>query len=172
MARALDTLDKLAQEPAPAHLGALAARRPALMSRWDALLADPQMPARAGVVVSPEQLRQLHAQASALNLDGPHVVHLDVRSDNLLLDDEAGRAVLLDWNWSVRGNRDLDLALLAVRTEAEGGPHPDDIAPAARPFASLLCGMWMQALADSTASDERQALQRGCLRAALRWALA
>ena len=53
-----------------------------------------------------DELQRLAAGA-ARAVDGDHLVHLDLRSDNVLLDD-GGRAWLVDWPWASVGVRWLD----------------------------------------------------------------
>jgi len=46
------------------------------------------------------------------------------------------RVVLVDWNWAVRGPRDLDLALMLPPLRLEGGPLPEEIKPGLGHYAS------------------------------------
>ncbi len=50
---------------------------------------------------------------------GDTVVHGDVRDDNLLITD-AGRVLLCDWNWPVRGAAWLDSLLLLIGPRGDG----------------------------------------------------
>jgi Phosphotransferase enzyme family len=58
-------------------------------------------------------------------LDGPALVHLDVRSDNLCFRD--GEAVLFDWNLAAVGNPEFDVAFWLPSLELEGGPAPEGV---------------------------------------------
>lgn len=75
-------------------------------------------------------------------IDGNSLLHYDVRSDNLCL--QEGTAVLVDWNSACVGNPVLDTASWLPSLEAEGGPAPHVILPDETPgmpaIASLLAG--------------------------------
>jgi aminoglycoside phosphotransferase (APT) family kinase protein len=73
-------------------------------------------------------------------LDGDRVVHLDVRSDNLLF--RADTAVLVDWNWAVVGNPDLDLAFWLPSLRMEGGPEPESVAELQPGLVALVAGFF------------------------------
>jgi hypothetical protein len=69
--------------------------------------------------------REIDAGAS---FAGDHLVHLDLRSDNLCLTDD-GRVVLVDWNNACRGQAGLDVTFWAPSLTLEGGPPPWDLVP-------------------------------------------
>ncbi len=71
-------------------------------------------------------------------LHGEALLHTDVRSDNLCF--LGDRVVLVDWNWTCRGNPSTDLAFWLPSLEAEGGPAPDSILPDGGPFATIISG--------------------------------
>ena len=71
-------------------------------------------------------------------LHGEALTHTDVRSDNLCF--LGDRVVLVDWNWTCKGNPSADLAFWLPSLEAEGGPAPDSILPDGGPFAALHSG--------------------------------
>jgi hypothetical protein len=81
----------------------------------------------------------LMAQDLAL-LSGSELVHGDLRSDNLCFLPE--RVVLVDWNGARRGNAAFDLAALAPSLRLEGGPLPDELAPAEGALGALVCGFF------------------------------
>jgi len=54
---------------------------------------------------------------------GDHLVHLDVRADNVLL--SPSRAWLVDWPWAVAGPRWLDVVASAPAVAMQGGPSPE-----------------------------------------------
>ncbi|GAA4029063.1 hypothetical protein GCM10022247_62650 [Allokutzneria multivorans] len=52
--------------------------------------------------------------------NGDHLVHMDVRADNVLLG-EGGAVTVVDWPWACRGAEWLDTALLLVNVRLHGG---------------------------------------------------
>jgi aminoglycoside phosphotransferase (APT) family kinase protein len=53
-------------------------------------------------------------------LDGPTLVHSDLRADNLLVDRD-GRVMVVDWPWACLGPAWLDPALLLINVRLYGG---------------------------------------------------
>ncbi len=109
---------------------------------------------------------------SAARLEGPSLVHLDIRSDNLCVRD--GRAFLVDWNWACVGNPDADAAFWAPTLAAEGGPQPESLlgtAPESGYLAALAAGFWAwnAAKPDIHPGSTLRRHQRTWLRAALHW---
>jgi hypothetical protein len=93
---------------------------------WPEVARDPEPFLRLGLVSQ----TWLEATLSALldgwestPLDGPALLHCDVRSDNLCL--REGRAILFDWSHGRRGNPDFDVAFWLPSLALEGGPQPD-----------------------------------------------
>jgi len=86
-------------------------------------------------------LPTLIAAERAAPLGGDDLLHLDVRSDNICFAPD-GRTVFVDWNWSSRGNGELDIAGWLSSLHSEGGPRPETILPDAGPFAALFSGFW------------------------------
>jgi thiamine kinase-like enzyme len=86
------------------------------------------------------------ALPTLLAVDGPAAVagdallHCDLRSDNLCLRPETGRAVLIDWNHASLGSPRLDLGAWLPSLEAEGGPAPETLLPDAGDIAAVLAG--------------------------------
>jgi aminoglycoside phosphotransferase (APT) family kinase protein len=112
----------------------------------------------------------LLAASEAVVLAGDALMHLDVRSDNLCL--RGGQAILIDWNWAVIGNPELDVAAWLPSLHAEGGPAPEEILPDHGPLAALLSGYWasragLPPIPDAPRVRELQLMQ---LRVALPWA--
>lgn len=140
---------------------------------WRAVAADPAPFLSLGLC-SPAWLEaalpDLIAAEAAAVLDGPELLHLDVRSDNLCF--QGSRAVLVDWNWACRGNARLDIAAWLPSLHAEGGPAPETILPNEPELAALLCGYWACRAGlpapKGTASVREVQLQQ--LRTALPWA--
>lgn len=56
---------------------------------------------------------------------GSSILHLDMRSDNILFKKFGGEAVFLDWNWLHTGSGVIDMVYFATSIFEEGGPHPD-----------------------------------------------
>jgi hypothetical protein len=135
-------LEALCHTPQRPGLPALAAEREMLTS-WHRVAAAPELFLELGLCTR-EWLEAalpalLAAEADAV-LDGPDLLHLDVRSDNLRF---AGtRAVLVDWNWACRGNGLVDLAGWLPSLHAEGGPLPEAVLPDQPELAALLSGYW------------------------------
>ena len=98
------------------------------LDSWPDVAADPA-PFLATEICSPEWLTNhlpaLAAASAAARIEGEHVLHFDVRSDNLCLTE--GRALFVDWNHACIGNPVLDTASWLPSLEAEGGPAPEDI---------------------------------------------
>jgi len=114
-----------------------AARAPALPSfpdpwlNWTAVADDPEPflsldLASAGWLE--RALPELLAAEARASYAGESVVHGDVRSDNLCV--RHGRAVLVDWNFAMRGNPALDIAAWLPSLALEGGPRPEELADA------------------------------------------
>jgi hypothetical protein len=102
------------------------------LTRWPLVAADPEPLLTVGVCGAEwldAHLPALIRAAEAAPLDGDHLLHLDVRSDNICIRD--GRAMLIDWNWAMVGNPDLDLAGWLPSLEAEGG-RPSSCCPTRR----------------------------------------
>ena len=110
----------------------------------------------------------LEAQDAAV-LDGDDLVHNDVRSDNLCLLPD--RVVIVDWNEPRRGNAAFDRACLASSVRLEGGPLPEEIAPAAGPLAALVAGYFAANAGLPTIPNARgvRKIQLRQLRIALPW---
>jgi hypothetical protein len=111
----------------------------------------------------------LAAETKAI-LDGNDLAHLDVRSDNLCFRD--GRAVLVDWNWAMRGNGRVDVAGWLPSLHAEGGPPPEAILPHAPELAAAFAGYWAARAGKPPPfpGARVRAVQRAQLSVALPWA--
>jgi hypothetical protein len=99
-----------------------------LRGGWRTVAHDPGPLLSLGVCSTSwldEALPNLLAAAERAPLDGDHLVHLDVRSDNLCIRD--GRCLLVDWSYAAQGNPLLDLALWLPSLHLEGGPPPDEL---------------------------------------------
>jgi hypothetical protein len=114
-----------------------------LREGWDEVGSDPG-PFLALGLCSAEWLERhlgtLARAARSAPLDGDALLHLDVRSDNVCLDEAGAR--LVDWNWASVGNPDLDLLAWLPSLHAEGGPAPDEIVEDHAEIASALAGLF------------------------------
>ncbi|HET9672933.1 MAG TPA: aminoglycoside phosphotransferase family protein, partial [Actinomycetota bacterium] len=139
--RALDALHRAAPR---ADLPTAEERQFGLDS-WPDVQADPEPFLSVGICSRAwleGNLEALAAASAAAAIEGPDVLHFDVRSDNLCLRD--GRVLLVDWNHACVGNALVDTAAWLPSLHAEGGPPPEAILAADTPglaeVASLLAG--------------------------------
>ena len=127
----------------PAWVPPIGDERDWLLGGWSEIEADPEPFLSLGLGSAAwlnEALPVLRAAAESAPIDGDHLVHLDVRSDNLCLAERG--AVLVDWNLVHVGNPDLDLAAWAPSLHLEGGPPPEVTLPKAPELASALAGFF------------------------------
>jgi hypothetical protein len=117
-------------------------------------------------------LPRLLAATDAVSLRGGSVVHCDVRSDNLTL--QEGRAVLFDWNHARLGNPAFDVAFWLPSLTLEGGPSPLGLSPEADPLAAAVSGFFAaHAGSPPPAGTPRvRSFQLAQLEVALPWACA
>jgi len=114
-----------------------------LRDGWQAVARDPAPFLALGLCSSDwldDHVEELAAASRDAPLGGSALLHFDVRSDNVCLD--AGRARLVDWNWTSVGNPDLDLLSWLPSLHAEGGPAPDEIAPGHPQIAAAIAGFF------------------------------
>ena len=138
----LGTLEAVAATPPPAGTPALEELQDWL-DGWSMVAADPE-PLLSTGLCSREWLDHalpLLRQAFAdCELSGGDFLHLDVRSDNLCLDD--GRVVLVDWNHAHVGNGLLDVVAWLPSLRLEGGPEPWELVPDSGGFATVMAGFF------------------------------
>lgn len=119
-------------------------------------------------------LEALAAASAAATIEGPAVLHFDVRSDNLCFRD--GRVLLVDWNHACVGNPLVDTAAWLPSLHAEGGPPPETVLPDDTPglpeIASLLAGYFSArgGLPPIAQAPHARRLQREQAATALPWA--
>lgn len=141
--RVLRALSTVAETPAPAGLPRLTDTALDTFNGWHAVAADPGPFLSLGLCsanwLSVNLPRLLAAEdVAGAMLDGDALLHFDVRSDNLCL--AADRTLLVDWNHACVGNPLVDIAAWLSSLEFEGGPPPEDVAPAASEFAVHMAG--------------------------------
>ena len=166
------TLDEVAATTPPEGLPRLEDMR-AELSGWSTVAADAGPFLSLGLCTPAwldSVLPTFRAAERIVVLDGPDLVHLDVRSDNVCFPED--RVVLVDWNWACRGNGRVDLAFWAPSLLAEGGPPPEEICPGPPELAATVAG-YFAARAGLPAGEiplRVRNVQKVQLRAALPWA--
>lgn len=103
-------------------------------------------------------------------LDGTHLLHFDVRSDNLCL--RNGQALLFDWNLARVGNGDFDIAFWLPSLTLEGGPPPWEVLPDAGTLAAAVAGFFAvrAGLPPPASAPTVRDFQRAQAEVALAWA--
>jgi hypothetical protein len=165
-------LDDLAGSPPPPRTPTVREGLAELFGRWAVVAADPEPFLATGLRPRAWLERRLPTLLSAAEeapVDGEDLCHLDVRSDNMCFRD--GRAILVDWNWLSRANRDLDLACWLPSLAVEGGPPPWEVLPGAGALAAFVAGVWaaVVGLPPPDTAPTVRGLQRAQLAVALDW---
>lgn len=102
-----------------------------------------------------DRLAALDARAAAglAAMDGDTLAHMDLRSDNLLIrrgeGPVAGRVVVIDWPWALRGARWLDATLLTLEVAAQGDPASIQATDAALEHIAEHCGVTTEPLVET-----------------------
>lgn len=125
----LAALDALHRADPPEGIDNLDAARAAIVG-WPEIAANPKpfLSTRLCTAAWLERaLPELVLATDVAPLDGPQLLHFDVRSDNLCLRD--GQALLFDWNLARLGNGDFDVAFWLPSLALEGGPSPWELLP-------------------------------------------
>jgi hypothetical protein len=143
----LATLRLVHDTPPPPDVARIDQRKIGLDGSWREIEADPGPFLRLGLC-PPRWLErclpELRDAATAADVHGDRLLHLDVRSDNLCL--REGTAILVDWNWACVGDPVFEVAAWLPSLHAEGGPAPEEVLPAETPgldaFAALLAGFF------------------------------
>jgi hypothetical protein len=169
----LQTLKAVAATPPPDWLPS-ASSSGFLERGWHDVRADPGPLLSTGFVSRPwldMALPRILKEADACQLDGPNLLHLDVRSDNVCFRAD-GSAVLVDWNLAVNGNPRLDIAFWLPALASEGGPLPEAILPGAGKEAAFVSGFFAARAGQPPipGAPAIRALQFDQLRHALPWA--
>jgi hypothetical protein len=172
VAAVLAALDAVHRATPPPGLETLESKRESL-DGWRRVASDPE-PFLAVGLCSEEWLNTalpvLLAATAACRLDGDAFLHLDVRSDNLCF--RRGEVILVDWNWAVVGNPDLDLVAWLPSLRLEGGPEPWELVPDSKGLAALMAGFFASFAGlppPPTAPNVRE-IQRRQAEVALPWA--
>lgn len=126
LTRVLSALDDLARTltPAPFVTDRASAIFPRSIGGWWALRDDPPPTLDDWSRRNLDRLVQLEAESSQA-VDGDSLVHLDIRSDNLLLTDR--QVYVVDWPIAHIGAPWIDLVGFAPSVVLEGGPEPDEL---------------------------------------------
>lgn len=128
--RLLDLLRRVAEAPQGAeltHLEPLAVTHPDLWGHWTELAAEPHPDLDGWSRRHLDRLAELDAQAPAATV-GSHLLHVDVRTDNVVLAHAAPSAdVLVDWPGASLGAPWVDLVALLPALHLDGGPPPSAV---------------------------------------------
>jgi hypothetical protein len=125
--RVMAALSTLAETPAPAWLATDATAGDWIASHWctwGRLAAQPPDGLDAWSRRHAERLAALESDIQQA-VDGDTLVHLDVRWDNVLVDDRT--AWVVDWPWARRGAPWIDAVFFAPTVEMQGGPPAEDV---------------------------------------------
>jgi Phosphotransferase enzyme family len=111
------------------------------LNGWE-LVAEDAGPLLSTGLCSPAWIEQalptLLETGRTCPLEGEAFLHIDVRSDNLCLQD--GCAILVDWNLAQVGNPLLDIVAWLPSLKLEGGPDPWELVPDSQGLAALVAG--------------------------------
>jgi hypothetical protein len=137
--RVRETLERIWSTPAHDLPNADGVR--AMFSGWETVAADP-----SGVlslrVASEDWLERSLPTLLQATRDGPFegsdFLHMDVRGDNMCF--AGDRVVFVDWNWAVRGPREIDLACWLPSLRLDGGPLPEEVASGLGAYAAGVSG--------------------------------
>jgi hypothetical protein len=94
-------------------------RLAAMFANWEYLAREAPDAIPEWAARRVDALIDLSALATAAVAGGDTLVHLDVRSDNILITDE--RVVFVDWNWCGTGPAWVDTVCLALEVRTAGG---------------------------------------------------
>jgi hypothetical protein len=144
----LDALDRLHATEPPRDTPRAADDVREIAGGWEEIAEDPAPFLALGLCSSVwlrEHLGALRTAAGDADLGGEALLHFDVRSDNICFLE--GSAVLVDWNLTTVGHPQLDAVFWLPSLQAEGGPAPEDILPAADPALVAMCAAFFSARA-------------------------
>jgi len=95
------------------------------MAGWRRIAIDPPAGLDPWADARLDQLCRL-SDRSLTALQGSHLVHTDIRADNLLLRPD-GTVAVVDWPWAARGPAWLDRLLLLVNVNLFGGQNVEHL---------------------------------------------
>jgi len=172
VAAVLTAVRELATVEPPAGTPTLREAFADIWDRWPTVANDPEPFLSLGLrdrVWLDHALPVILDAVERAPVDGPALCHFDVRSDNMCFRD--GRAVLVDWNWTSRGNPAADIAAWAPSCAVEGGPPPWEIIGDAGELAAFIAGVWasVAGLPPPPTAPLVRDLQRRQLAVALDW---
>jgi hypothetical protein len=148
-------------------------RLPTMFSGWDDVVVDPGPFSTLGIASvdwATACAPTLADAARSVDYAGEDFLHMDVRSDTMCF--AGDRVVFVDWNWAVRGPREVDFACWLPSLRLEGGPLPDEIAPGHGAHAAALCAYFARnaPLPPPEGAPTVRRFQLRQLRIALPWA--
>lgn len=140
----LRTLREVNQTEVPEDMPRLATST-FIKEGWSLVAKDPVPFLRLGLCSAKwldSHLPRLIELTQQVSLDGNDLTHLDVRKDNMcLVEPSRGQGVVLvDWNWSVVGNGEMDIAFWLPSLSMQGGPKPQEVLPNRPELASIVSG--------------------------------
>jgi hypothetical protein len=126
--RVVATIDELADDLTPCPLADAhdvgEDWRPEFRNWRDASSARPPDGLAAWCVRHLERLAELEAGWETA-ASGDTLLHLDLRADNMLINDD--RVWVVDWPWAARGHPLFDLAAFCPSVAMQGGPEPAQV---------------------------------------------
>ena len=169
----LDALDEVAATSCPSWARPIQEEAAELFAGWSSVASNPQPFLGLGLVTPgwlESALPTLIEHEFPREVEGSALVHFDVRSDNLCI--RPDRALLVDWNWIVRGNPLFDVAAWLPSLAHEGGPMPEAVKPEAGVFAAALAGYFCSRAPEPIIPDAPHVrrVQREQAATALPWA--
>lgn len=124
--RLLDIVERLARIEAGDHFEACADVHPGLWGHWRRLADDPPAGLDAWSLRHVDALADLEAGVAEA-IRGDRLVHLDLRSDNVIFADAGSpHDVIVDWPGASVGAAWVDLVCLLPSLELDGGPAAQD----------------------------------------------
>jgi hypothetical protein len=171
--RVLETLERVGPARPPAYLPTLEEYRETL-SGWEPVAADPRPFLGLGITGQAwlkDSLPLLIEASARAVLEGPALVHYDVRSDNIAFLPE--RTVLIDWTNPAVGNPLLDVVGWLPSLHLEGGPRPEEIlGDQGAHLVALVAGYWASraGLPPPEGAPRVREVQAAQLEVALPWA--
>ena len=125
--RIMDLVDRLAAIEGGETLQSVQETHPGLFGHWRQLADAPLNGLDTWSLRHLDQLVELEAGAADA-VRGDRLVHVDLRSDNVILADTGGHDdVIVDWPGAAVGAPWVDLVGLLPSLELDGGPTPEEV---------------------------------------------